>query len=84
MFTSLAKRLTLGVGAAMVAGTIACGSGPATAQTVITYADWQLALTAAFEGRPKAKPGDTLTLYPTLDHVHLFDDADRKRLGAPT
>ncbi|MDQ2078980.1 sn-glycerol-3-phosphate ABC transporter ATP-binding protein UgpC [Xanthobacteraceae bacterium Astr-EGSB] len=41
-------------------------------------------LTAAFEGRPKAKPGDTLALYPTLDHVHLFDAADGKRLGAPT
>jgi multiple sugar transport system ATP-binding protein len=40
-------------------------------------------LTAAFEGRPKAKPGDTLALYPTLAAVHLFDAADGRRLGAP-
>jgi multiple sugar transport system ATP-binding protein len=40
-------------------------------------------LTAAFEGRPKARPGDTLVLYPTLDSVHLFDAADGRRLGAP-
>ena len=40
-------------------------------------------LTAAFEGRPHAKPGDTLALYPTLAAVHLFDAADGRRLGAP-
>jgi multiple sugar transport system substrate-binding protein len=71
MFISLAKRLTLGVGAAMVAGTIVCGSGPATAQTVITYADWQLAqdiwgrsLREAFAEFEKQNPGIKVNVEP--------------------
>jgi multiple sugar transport system ATP-binding protein len=39
-------------------------------------------VTAAFEGRPKARPGDTLALYPALDNVHLFDAASGRRLEA--
>jgi multiple sugar transport system ATP-binding protein len=40
-------------------------------------------VTAAFEGRPKARPGDTLALYPQLDKVHLFDTVAGLRLGEP-
>jgi hypothetical protein len=35
-------------------------------------------------GRSKARPGDTLALYPHLDNVHLFDATDGRRLGDPS
>ncbi len=52
---------------------------PTGSETVVARLDGQEVI-AVFRERHDFKPGDTLTLKPRLDQVHLFDAETGKRL----
>ena len=53
---------------------------PTGSETLVFLRFGQSELVALFRQRHSLKPGDTLTLRPRTDHVHLFDAETGTRL----